>query len=115
MRPELTALLADAAARLPDPTSFVAVDFETYYISEKKAKKAGVSACTVELGGNWGYCRHPDWEAYMVSIYSPDVQFVGRPEDAPWEKIKGRVWLSHNRNFDKHVFERLVELGRIKL
>lgn len=117
MRPEILQLLADAATRLQgqgiDPTSFVAVDFETFYRTEKLAKKQGTSPCTVELSGNWGYCRHPEWSAYMVSIYSADVQFVGRPEDAPWDKLGGRTWLAHNRNFDRHVYERLVEQGKV--
>jgi hypothetical protein len=110
-------LVADAAARLQgtgiDPTSFVAVDFETFYRTEKLARKTGAEPVTVELQGNWGYCRHPEWNAYMVSIYAPDVQFAGHPADAPWEKIAGRTWLAHNRNFDRHVYERLVEQGKV--
>ena len=113
MREEVKALLADAAARRIDATLFVAVDFETFYRTERKAKRDKLEACTVESSGNWGYCRHPEWEAYMVSIYAPDVQFVGRPEDAPWESIQNRVWLSHNRNFDRHVYERLVEQRKV--
>ncbi|MFZ9725643.1 MAG: hypothetical protein ACO3EH_00420 [Ilumatobacteraceae bacterium] len=119
MRAVVENLLQQAIARLQangiDPKSFVAVDFETFYRTEKTARKTGTQPVTVEVQGNWGYCRHPEWEAYMVSIWAPDVQFVGRPEDAPWDKIKGRIWLSHNRNFDQHVFERLVEQGKIKL
>jgi hypothetical protein len=117
VRSEIIQLLADAVARLQErnvnPASFVAVDFETFYRTEKLAKKQGSTPCTVELSGNWGYCRHPEWDAYMVSIYSVDVQFVGRPEDAPWEKIGDRLWLSHNRNFDRHVYERLVETSKV--
>lgn len=101
-----------------------AVDFETFYRTEsaaKKNKKAGLSVCTVDVSGNWGYCRHPEWEAYMVSIYSPahpalglpEVSYSGPVEDAPWAAIARRVWLSHNRNFDRHVFERCCELGQV--
>jgi len=98
-----------------------AVDFETFYRSEKLAKKQGLSPCTVDLSGNWGYCRHPEWEAYMVSIYSPahpalglpEICYSGPVENAPWFEIARRTWVSHNRNFDKHVYLRCVELGLV--
>lgn len=111
MREQIQQLLADAIARRPDATSFVAIDFETFYRSEKVARRTGKSPCTVEVSGNWGYCRHPEWEAYIVSIYAPDVQYVGDPRQAPWNALRGRTWLAHNSNFDRHVFERLVEKG----
>jgi DNA polymerase I-like protein with 3'-5' exonuclease and polymerase domains len=95
--------IVSALAAVKNPSPAVAVDFETYYDSE----------CSVKPLGGWAYCRHPKFSAYLVSIYSTDVQFVGRPEDAPWEKIAGRVWLSHNVGFDRMVFERLVEQGKI--
>lgn len=124
MREPLQQILSAALARPGRKTGerpAAAVDFETFYRTEKTAKRLRLSACTVELQGNWGYCRHPEWEAYMVSIYSPaceelglpEVSFVGAVKDAPWADIAGRVWLSHNRNFDKHVFERCVEQGLV--
>ena len=116
MRDSVRQLLADAAARLQgsgvDPASFVAVDFETFYRTEKLARKTGAPPVTVELQGNWGYCRQPEWEAYMVSIYAPGIEYVGSPANAPWEKLKGKIWLAHNRNFDRHTYERIVELGQ---
>ena len=116
MRTELTGKLDAAQGRLRElgvDCGFAAVDFETFYRSENVANRTGTNPVTVELQGNWGYCRQPEWEAYLVSIYAPDVQFVGRPEEAPWDKIAGRVWLSHNRNFDRHVFERIVEQKKV--
>lgn len=109
MRAEIQALLASTTGG----QDAVAVDFETFYRSEKKARRDGTTPCTVELSGNYGYCRHPEWDAYMVSIYAPDVQYVGDPRTAPWEKVAGRVWVSHNANFDRHVFERLVEQRKV--
>jgi hypothetical protein len=117
----LRQLLAEAWARTlasnPSAVPPAAVDSETFYRTEKTARKQNSSPCTVELSGNWGYCRHPEWGCYLVSIYSPgnpaagyeEVEYVGPPELAPWEKIAGRVWLSHNRGFDRHVWERLRE------
>jgi hypothetical protein len=117
MRPEVRQILSEVSAPLSalgiDPCSFVAVDFETFYRSEKLAKKINGSPVTVELQGNWGYCRQPEWDVYMVSIYAPDLEYSGAPEDAPWEKIRGRTWLSHNAGFDRHVYERLVEQRKV--
>lgn len=98
-----------------------AVDFETFYRTDKLAKKIGKTPCTVDLSGNWGYCRHPEWEAYMVSIFSPahpalglpEVSYSGPVESAPWGAIHARTWLSHNRNFDKHVFQRCADIGHV--
>jgi hypothetical protein len=94
---------------------FAAVDFETFYRSEKSAARTGKKACSVIDSGNWAYCRHPDWHAFLVSIFSPacGIDYVGPVESAPWERIAGFTWLSHNRNFDRHVYERLHELGKV--
>lgn len=122
MRAILRQLIATAWARLPaeQPGSPppVAVDFETFYRSEKRAQKQHRSPCTADLQGNWAYCRHPEWEAYLVSLYSPacpalglpEVNYAGPPTAAPWSALRGRLWLSHHRNFDRHVYERLREL-----
>ena len=117
MRPEVRQILSEVSAPLSalgiDPCSFAAVDFETFYRSEKLAKKISGNPVTVELQGNWGYCRQPEWNAYMVSIYAPDVEYSGPPETAPWDKIRGRTWLAHNAGFDRHVYERLVEQRKV--
>lgn len=108
MNAKLAPLTADAAVS-GFGRDAVAIDFETFYRTEKAARKSGGTPCSIDLLGNWGYCRHPDWEAYMVSIYAPDVEYVGDPRKAPWSKLYDRVWLSHNAGFDRHVYERLVE------
>jgi DNA polymerase len=80
-----------------------AIDFETYYDKE----------CSVKTLGNYHYCRHPLFEAYMVSIYGPGVSYVGCPRTAPWHLIKGAGfrWISHNASFDEEVQLFLVERG----
>lgn len=80
-----------------------AVDFESYYDDEVSIKT---------LGG-WMYLQHPKTDIYMVSIYGPDVDYVGPPGDAPWKKIKGKLWVSHNAAFDELVYRRLIELGTV--
>ena len=95
----------------------VAVDYETYY----RKGEYSLSNMTV-----WEYCHDRRFDAYLVSIYGPDISptirrdgrgmqlYVGRPElfDG-WDRLKGRILLAHNAAFDSAVTERLVELGRI--
>lgn len=120
MRPALRQLLAAALARSAPASSEpppVAVDFETFYRTARRAQKQNLSPCTAEDQGNWAYCRHPEWSAYLVALYSPAhpaldlpaIEYVGPPASAPWESLRGRTWLSHHRNFDRHAYERLVE------
>ena len=116
MRSSLNDLVSAADARRKQAgldLGFAAVDFETFYRSERSAERSGREACSVDLLGNWAYCRHPDWHAYLVSIFAPivGVNYAGPLEGAPWSAIAGLLWISHNRNFDRHVYERLVELG----
>jgi hypothetical protein len=86
----------------PPVEDFVAVDFETYYRTAKPA-------VSVESQGNYNYTRHEEFNAYLVSIFNKDISYVGSPKNAPWEKIKEKVWVSHNRNFDRHVYEAISE------
>lgn len=81
------------------PDTNVLVDFETYYDKE----------CSLKPLGYRGYCEHPDFEAYMVSIVGPGVSFVGAPEDAPWDLINGCNWWSWNAAFDSEVYKWLQE------
>lgn len=103
MSPELS----DLIRTLPVwDASAVAVDFETYYDKD----------CSVKKLGNWAYTQHKDFDVLLISIWAPDVQFVGHPKDVPeevWGKIAERRWLSHNRNFDAHVFQWCVSKGII--
>lgn len=80
------------------------VDYETYYDSE-------YSVATMSY---WHYCRHPKFRAYRVGIVTNDgLKWVGDPKDAPWEQIRGHVWVSHNRPFDWNVHTRLQELALV--
>lgn len=123
MRPALHQLLIEALARgdalassSPPP---VAVDFETFYRTTRCAQKQNLPPCSADEQGNWAYCRQPEWSAYLVALYSPahpalglpEIAYAGPPASAPWESLRDRTWLSHNRNFDRHAYERLVEQG----
>lgn len=84
-----------------------AIDFETYY-----SKDVGI-----ESQGVWHYCRHQEFDAYLVTISTSTGQkYCGRPENFDWSTISGNDWrwISHNRSFDKPVYESLVECGKCK-
>ena len=79
----------------------VAVDFESYYGDDLSVKRQGpvVYASLTDI--------------FMVGIYSPGLQYVGPPQDAPWQEIAGAHWVSHNAGFDQAVFQAAVQRGLI--
>lgn len=79
----------------------IAVDFETFYSND----------CSVKTLGNWAYARHPDWEAYMVSVCDGSETWVGHPKEFNWSALEGATKVSHNAFFDRSVYHRLVEQG----
>lgn len=89
-----------ASASLGD---VVAVDFETFY----------TAAYSVAELGLWAYCHDPRFQAYLVAVTDGERTCVCPPSKFPWAIIAGRTWVSHHRDFDRAVFERLRELGTI--
>lgn len=83
-----------------------ALDFETYYDAE----------CSVTTLGTWHYCRHPKFDAYLLSISGDDgFRWIGHPAEAPWGLISGtgHRWVHHNASFDAAVLQYLRERGVI--
>lgn len=79
---------------------FYAIDFETYYEPGLGIKDLGVG----------GYVNHPKFDAYMVSLVGPGIEFVGNPKDAPWDQLprSGKFdFVAHNMGFDRQVYERI--------
>lgn len=94
--------IKDIVSRLmPGSDDAVVVDFETYYDEE----------CSVKTLGNWAYTAHPRFDAYLVTIFGSGVDYVGHASEAPWDQIKGRVWLAHNAGFDAAVHDWCVRMG----
>jgi hypothetical protein len=85
------------------PHQVFAVDFETFYSRDYSVREMGVHR----------YVLDPRFDAYLVAIWGPQLQWVGHPAEAPWGDIDGQVWVSHNRQFDEAVFVRLQQLGVI--
>jgi hypothetical protein len=82
----------------------IAIDTETYFHKKK---------CSVKHLGAEAYTRHPEFYCYMVSIWGDDIKYVGPPEDAPWDKIDGKLWVAHNAQFDYWVIKRMRDSGQI--
>lgn len=83
-----------------------ALDTETDY-----SKDYSVSEMDV-----WHYVNDPRFNCYMLTVCGDDgFEYAGKPEDFDWSLLDGEevTLVSHNRAFDKHVVERLVELGKI--
>jgi len=76
-------------------THTFACDFETYYDKQ----------CSIKVLGTQGYFNHPDFDAYMVSVWGSDgTRFVGDPRQFDWSLFEGNRVLSHNASFDEAVY-----------
>jgi len=84
-------------------TRVVGVDFETYYTGEYSVQAMGV----------YPYARDRRFRAWAVAVADGRKTRVAEPGAFPWAEIDGLAWVSHNREFDKAVFERLQEDGVI--
>ena len=73
------------------------IDFETYYDNE----------VTVKELGNRAYSKHPQAEAYLVSVVGEGFEWVGHPKAFDWSQIAGQHWVSHNASFDAAIFANL--------
>jgi hypothetical protein len=76
------------------PTS---LDFETHYATDYSVKELG----------NRAYCNDPRFNAWAVAVHDGETTWAGHPKDFDWQRIHGREWVSHHREFDKAVFARL--------
>jgi hypothetical protein len=84
-------------------TKIAAIDFETYYSK----------AYSIQGSSTYQYVHHPEFSAYLVSIYCPDFEFVGHPRDFDWSKLDGYTLIAHNASFDQRVFQRCQAIGTI--
>ncbi len=84
---------------------YAAIDFESYYDAD----------CNITALGMDGYIRHPKFDAYLVSIVADDLEWVGHPKDAPWDKISGPdwEWVAWNASCDERIYHYLREWDRI--
>jgi len=83
----------------PVPGAVIGVDFETFYDGLYSVRDLG----------NWAYVHHPRFKAWAVAVTDGATACVCEPSAFPWDRIDGREWVSHNREFDRAVFNRLQE------
>ena len=86
-----------------DPRIVAALDTETYFDSELSVRRLG----------NVPYATRTDW--FLVSLYSPtlDLRYCGPPEEAPWDRVDGQIWISHNAAFDSAIFHAGQQRGQV--
>jgi hypothetical protein len=85
-----------------DKMKIAAVDFETTYDK----------VCSIKPLGWDAYFRHPLFECYLVAIKTEEgLEWVGHPLEAPWAKIAGHHWISHNAGFDENLYLIAQEMG----
>ena len=81
-----------------------AVDFETTWTKDRSIGTHGV----------FQYLAHPETKIFMVAIYGEDLSYVGEPEDAPWEQLRGQHIVAHNYSFEHAVLRECERRGIIK-
>lgn len=81
-----------------------AVDFETTWTKDRSIGTHGV----------FQYLAHPETKIFMVAIYGEDLSYVGEPEDAPWDKLRGQHIVAHNYSFEHAVLRECERRGIIK-
>jgi hypothetical protein len=82
----------------------IAVDFETSWTKER----------SIGTHGTFGYLAHPETKIFMVAIYGEGISYVGEPEGAPWDEIRGNCVIAHNYTFEQAVFRECERRGIIK-
>jgi hypothetical protein len=81
----------------------IALDTESFY------HKADYSVAKL---GNYSYTHDARFDCYLLSVSDGAESWVGHPRAFNWDSIRGRVLVSHNAAFDRHVVARLEELGK---
>ena len=83
----------------PEAGAVIGVGFGTFFDGPGPARELG----------DWAYVHHPRFRARAVAVTDGATACVCGPSAFPWERIDGREWVSHDREFDRAVFCRLQE------
>lgn len=79
----------------------IGIDFETYYTAQYSVKTMGTQA----------YANSPEFKCLLVGASDVKNSWSAAPADFDWDPVNGMDWVSHNREFDQAVFERLKSDG----
>lgn len=82
-------------------SKIIAFDAETYYDNDVSAMSLGA----------WKYARHPQCDAYMISVSDGKETWAGEPKHFNFDMLKGATLLSHNASFDQEIYAANVEKG----
>jgi DNA polymerase I-like protein with 3'-5' exonuclease and polymerase domains len=82
----------------------IAVDFETSWTKDR----------SIGTHGTFNYLSHPDTKIFMVAIYGEGLSYVGDPEGAPWDEVRGNLVVAHNYTFEHAVLRECERRGIIK-
>ena len=80
-----------------DYEKHVAIDFETFYSDEY----------SVSTMGPHNYTKDPRFDAYILSAYCPEFQYVGHPSGFDWKLLSGRTVVAHNALFEWYILDAL--------
>lgn len=79
-----------------------AIDFETFYNTTYSLKKMSTQR----------YVMDKRFDPYLVGITGSDgFEYVGPPQQAPWDRIVDGLWVSHNVSFDMAVYLEMIDRG----
>ena len=87
----------------PNPKTWLAIDFETYYDANYSVAALGYSA----------YCADQRFAATLVAICDGETSEACHPSAFDWTKIADKELVAHNAAFDKAVFAALQQRGII--
>jgi len=83
----------------------IGFDYETFYSSKLKY---GLKQMIAET-----YVRHELFDPYMLAVCDGSESWAGHPREFNWNAIDRRVLVSHNKYFDKTVYDETVRRGWI--
>ena len=59
------------------------------------------------------YVQYPQFRVTLVSLWSPDFQWVGPPAEVPLDKIQGQELCAHNAEFDSVCSRMAIHRGQM--
>jgi hypothetical protein len=83
----------------------IGFDYETYYSTKLKY---GLKQMIAE-----SYVRDERFDPYILAVCDGSQQWAGHPRDFNWNAIEGQTLVSHNKYFDKNVFDETKRRGWI--
>lgn len=81
----------------------IALDLETFWSRSYSVATLGLDR----------YVMHPSFKVTLVSLYSPEFQWVGKPENLPVERLHGQDVCAHNAEFDSVCARMEIFKGRM--